>query len=361
MNIVRLLVSKLFSRKFASLIPKVIINGIPLVFSSCYNYYRLGIFSNSINVESSNVCQLKCPECATAKGEIQAALGHGYLSFTNFKAFVDKHPISNIELSNWGEMFLNPHLVEILEYAHLKNISLTANNGVNFNAASDKVIESLVKFKFKKMTVSIDGASNDTYEIYRKRGNFDKVIENIKKLNSYKEKYQSNLPILKWQFVIFGHNENDLPVAMKMAENLNMEFSYLRNAFLPYSPIVNRQFVKDVTGMEYLTSHEYEETTERPTTMACHQLWTSPQVNFDGKLLGCCWNHWGDFGNVFETSLKDCLKSEKYVQTKNMLLGRSEIAEDSPCLSCPVYEKVKTKPNIVRDVLIEQSIAQVIG
>ena len=63
------------------------------------------------------------------------------------------------------------------------------------------------------MKVSVDGASEDTYQIYRKGGSFQEVINNIKKINHYKKIYKSKLPKLKWQFIIFGHNEHELPLA----------------------------------------------------------------------------------------------------------------------------------------------------
>ena len=52
--------------------------------------------------------------------------------------------ILSIELSNWGEIFLNPELKEIIKYAYSKKIGLFADNGVNFNNVSDEVLECLI-------------------------------------------------------------------------------------------------------------------------------------------------------------------------------------------------------------------------
>ena len=41
------------------------------------------------------------------------------------------------------------------------------------------------------MTCSIDGASSATYKIYRKGGDFETVMANIRKINEFKAKYQS--------------------------------------------------------------------------------------------------------------------------------------------------------------------------
>ncbi len=88
-------------------------------------------------------------------------------------------------------MFLNPDLLEIIEYAYSRSVILTASNGVNLNTVKDNVLEELVKYKFRSLTCSIEGASNETYKVYRVGGDFDKVLENIMKINHCKKKYRS--------------------------------------------------------------------------------------------------------------------------------------------------------------------------
>jgi hypothetical protein len=46
------------------------------------------------------------------------ALGAGHLSLADFEALLDRNPlIEQVELSNYGEMFLNPQLADILDFA----------------------------------------------------------------------------------------------------------------------------------------------------------------------------------------------------------------------------------------------------
>jgi len=98
----------------------------------------------SIRLEASTVCQLKCPSCPTATGQTGKKLGAGVLKFSDFKDIVDKNPrISKIELSNWGEIFLNKELLKIIKYAYKRNVALHAN--VNLNNVSDDVLKGLVK------------------------------------------------------------------------------------------------------------------------------------------------------------------------------------------------------------------------
>ena len=157
-----------------------------------------------VRIEASTICQLSCPSCPNATGEIHKNIGTGFLKFEDFKRIIDDNVwIRDVELSNWGEIFLNPDLLRIIKYAHEKNIILRADNGVNLNTVSDEMLEALVKYRFHSMICSIDGASQETYSIYRRKGNFEKVIEHIKRINHYKNIYKSAYPILTWQFIAF--------------------------------------------------------------------------------------------------------------------------------------------------------------
>ena len=136
---------------------------------------RVQINVNSARLEASSMCQLKCPLCETSRGILKDRnIGWGYLKFEDFKKFVDNYPtIKTIELSNNGEIFLNPDLNKIIQYGYEKKINLTALNGCNLNTVKEELIESLVKYKFHDLSISIDGASNETYKIYRQGGSFD--------------------------------------------------------------------------------------------------------------------------------------------------------------------------------------------
>jgi MoaA/NifB/PqqE/SkfB family radical SAM enzyme len=272
----------------------------------------------------------------------ETAVGTGYLKYADFVNFIDKNDfVKEIELSNSGEIFLNPDLLKIMEYAYKKGITLTAYNGVNLNTVSDEVLEGLVKYDFKKITCSIDGASQETYSQYRDGGDFNNVIGNIKKINEYKKKYNSQFPELKYQFIIFGHNEHEIPKAKKLAEDLGMEINFKFNWDNNFSPIKDMDFVRKETGLGCATSEEFWEKNHTPYQKSmCVKMWTQPQINWDGRLLGCCVMYMGDFGvNVFDVGLEQALKSEKFSYAKQMLMNKAEKRADIHCSTCYQYQK----------------------
>ena len=300
-----------------------------------------------IRLEASTVCQLKCPSCPTAGGETGRRLGVGFLRFPDFKRLVDRNPwISAVELSNWGEIFLNKQLPGILEYAYRKGVALHVENGANLNHLDDAVADAVVRFRMREITCSIDGASRETYSVYRVGGDFQKVIHNIKSINRLKARYHSPFPKLHWQFVAFGHNEHEIEDARAMARDLDMSFhvklSWDDLYSEPFSPVVNTDLVRRASGLGVASRSEYQEKYGQEYYLAgcCSQLWTAPQVNYDGRVLGCAVNYWSDFGNAFEEGLGAILDSGRMSYARDMLLGRAEAREDIPCTRCNLYEKL---------------------
>ena len=302
------------------------------------------VIPKTIGLETSSVCQLKCPCCPTASGEIKEHVGYGHLKFENFKKIVDENSmLKDIELSNLGEILLNPEFLDIIKYAFEKKVKVRADNGVNLNNVKDDFLEGIVKYKFRSMVCSIDGATQHSYQIYRVKGNFDTVINNIKKINHYKKLHKSEFPVLTWQYVVFGHNENEILKAKKMAEQLNMIFQPKLSWDPDFSPVNNIEFVKKEIGSKYASRKEFEIKNEKDYVhKICHQLWEKPHINWDGKILGCCVNYWGDFGDdVFKNGLITSINSDKMNYAKEMLMGNKPAKEEIPCSVCDNYKIMK--------------------
>ena len=266
-------------------------------------------------------------------------VGKKLLTFADFKTLVDDAPgVKTVELSNWGEIFLNPDLLAIMAYAHQKKLVLTAINGTNFNHVKDEVLEGLVKYQFSHVSCSIDGASQATYGQYRRRGSFDRVVAHIRRLNTYKQRYGSVFPALTWQFVLFEHNKHELAAARDMARDLGMAF-YAKISW--DKQLAARIDEDDAPDLKQVLLGLQEGENSFIKTI-CHQLWNEPQINSNGKILGCCANFWGDFGDAFAVSgLQQALNNEKLVYARKMLAGMASPKKGIPCTDCYHYRRIK--------------------
>lgn len=319
--------------------------------------FDIDLFSRPQHVclDVSNVCQLKCVSCPNTNKTIKKVLGSGVMTFENYQRFIEAHPwITKVELSNWGEVFLNPELKNILEYSFKRNILLFIDNGANLNTVSEEVLEALVKYKVQSLSCSIDGASQETYSIYRVNGNYNQVIKNIRKINEFKKHYNSYSPGLKWQFVAFGHNEHEIKAARELADSLGMKF-HLKLSWddlygKTFSPILNKEIIRVESGLGVADRKEFEEKYKRNyVDRCCSFFFNKPHINFDGKLLGCGINHWADFGNVFHEGIENCIKGERYQYTRQILMGLRPERKDIPCIHCKIYNFRKTHNNYITD------------
>jgi MoaA/NifB/PqqE/SkfB family radical SAM enzyme len=257
--------------------------------------------------------------------------------------------LQEIELSNYGEVFLNPDLLRMFEHAAARNVVLHIGNGANFNYVRPDVLEGLVKYRVRTLRCSIDGATEETYQKYRVRGRLAKVLENLQALNVWKKTYQSALPQLTWQFVVFGHNQHEIQRAWRMAKALGMHF-FLKLSWDPdFSPVDSEHLRQN--GMSWTNREEYrQQTGVEYARSICHQLWQGPQINWDGRNLGCCYNYWGDFGgNAFRDGLEATFNHDRMVHARAMVQGRAEPRPDIPCTDCALYKSMRASRRWISD------------
>jgi len=134
-----------------------------------------------LRVDASTACQLRCPGCPTTEGKVREGLATGLLSAAALQRLLDENPqVGSLELSNWGEIFLNPELPDLLRIAWKRRVDITAANGVNLNSASPEALKAVVAYRVRALTCSIDAATPEVYQQYRRRGHLPRVLENIR-------------------------------------------------------------------------------------------------------------------------------------------------------------------------------------
>ncbi len=312
-------------------------------------YRKINKLPDKVAIEACSLCNLNCLDCYMRKDDPNCIIGSGYLKFKDFKKFVDKHPyIKSIELSLSGEIFLNPELLEIIKYAYKKSVKLTAFNGVNFNKVPDEMLEALVKYKFTGITFSIDGTSKETYEIYRRNGNFNIVIDNIKKLNQYKEKYNSKYPILNWQYIVFEHNKHEIIETTKLKEALKITMLYFKEPW--NSNGFDFETIRKIKKLpkSFPADKEIIKILKENNINVCLYPWLKPQINWNGTLLGCYCSTGHDLAvNVFKDGLKKALNGKKMKYMKDVLTGKVQSNETLHCTHCPFYLKMKANNKFI--------------
>jgi len=120
--------------------------------------------------------------------------------------------------------------------------------------------------------------------------------------------------------------------------------------FSSFSPVINAEQVKRDTGLVAVSRTEYKELTKKDYKRPCCQLWYSPQISWDGKVLGCCVNKWKSYGNAFSDRLNFVLENDLYLKTLNVLRGLKIIDDSIPCYSCPTFKNIEENPVTLEEI-----------
>lgn len=239
--------------------------------------------------DTGNICQLRCPLCPTGQHQ------HKHVGLLKYEVFehvlkqIGKYLVE-IELYNWGEPLLNPDLVKMIRLARSYGIRVVSST--NLNTLSPELAEELATSGLDELLISIDGATQETYEKYRVGGNLQQVLDNLELLKSANER--SNTPIrLVWRTLLFSHNEHEIPRLREMAADAGVDFELVhprtdmgREIFEDPETAIRRDgkwLPREVEHIGYDLSRS-----DRRKPMACLRPWFEITLNWDGSILPCC-------------------------------------------------------------------------
>ena len=161
-----------------------------------------------IKMEATPLCHLSCGGCVHTDFSHKKSLNNKmHLSVEQLRKVVDPlaSKLIGVSFSYSGEPLLNSSLCELVSYVHGRNICTSFSTNLSV-PLTDQKADQLVRSGLDRMQISLDGASEETYRRYRKGGNFNLVVENVKKLAEAKRRNHLNRPRLVWKMVVFPYN-----------------------------------------------------------------------------------------------------------------------------------------------------------
>jgi MoaA/NifB/PqqE/SkfB family radical SAM enzyme len=294
-------------------------------------------------VDTTNICQLKCPLCHTGLGTVNR--DKGVMHFDLFKKTVDEIKDYCIWLSlySWGEPFLNKEIDRYVAYANQSNVATIMSSNLNKPLTPD-MAERLIRSGLDVLIVSLDGITQDVYEVYRVGGHLDRVLENIKLLSRKKKELGSKTPYIEWQFIVMRQNEHQVEGARRLADQLEVDGIVFKKVDFPHGendPELTKKWVPIATEgfrKEQPFAKPYDENGAR-----CWRLWRSGVVNWDGGYAPCCYltDASDDFGNVNANSIKEIWNGEHYVTARGLFDEKFVPTTGVGCMNCDVYLETK--------------------
>jgi len=114
-----------------------------------------------------------------------------------------------IDFFNYGESFLHKRAIEMCEYIKSRYPHIYLYTSTNGLAFTPEQARRLARSGIDEVTFSIDGASQQTYERYRRRGDFNRAIANLAAMMDEKRRLGLDVPFVNWRYILFVHNDSD--------------------------------------------------------------------------------------------------------------------------------------------------------
>jgi radical SAM protein with 4Fe4S-binding SPASM domain len=287
----------------------------------------------SLSVEPSGQCNLQCPECPVGAGVLTRKAG--MLTPALFQKIVsDSGPcLAYLNLYFQGEPMLNRQIEEIIQIARHKRIYTSMST--NGHQLSPQKCEGLIKSGLTKLIVSVDGLTRESYSRYRKGGDLEKVKQGILTFIQQRNTLKSKTPFLVIQFLVFEHNEHEIPALKNWCKEFGVDKLELKSAqFYDFGNEEVRP-PKNNKHSRYLPTQDKSLILKGKPYNHCYKQWSSAVVSWDGQMAPCCYDKDLDFspGNIRNQSLKVIWKNETMQQFRQQIL--KDKAALGMCKNCP--------------------------
>lgn len=248
------------------------------------------------SIDISGYCNAHCKWCATGiKNRTENHIVQKYMSIEKFKVIynhmLEKSIISSFSellLYSWGEPFLNPDYIKIVEY-------LSENEqvfSVSTNASLVTLSQKTDAYKScRSFTFSMPGFSQVSYDLIH-GFNFEKVKDNIVKIiHNLKSCGFEGEAILSYH--VYQFNQNEIKLAREFADLLGLTFVPVYAYFAGYG--LTRQYLSNEmpydmlkeAGKDLILHHVDELLKNRPENFQC-MVENMISINTDGNIEICC-------------------------------------------------------------------------
>ncbi len=314
-----------------------LMNFIQLYFT--FSIYKLGIRVPNklkplfISIETSNYCNLHCPECPVGNNKYSNSENQLF-NFETFKSLIDeiKPTLTHVILYFQGEPLINKQLSDFIFYAHQANVyTSTSTNGqlLTKNIAKEIIISGL-----DKIIVSLDGSTQKTYEKYRVGGSLNKTIEGIRHLVEIKKELKSVTPLIEIQFLVLKTNEHQINDMKQLAKSLQVDKLTFKTAQLSDFEYGNELMPSKSRFSRYKKGNDGKFRIKGSQPNKCWRMWSGAVINASGEVLPCCFDKGSDFsfGNLNELTFSECWKNEKASVFRNSIFQNRKQFE--MCRNC---------------------------
>ena len=245
-------------------------------------------------IEPTNRCNFSCPLCDKGSGRLSRP--EGIMSPEDLeKILLGAGPgLKMALLWNQGEPFINNKLTKMIRNLRERGIfTIVSTNGslVSRNA------EDIVASGLDELIISLDGSRKETYDLYRKGGDFDKIIAGVKRLAEVRG--NSSKPLISLQFLLLKHNIDEIEEFKRLKKETGADRVLWKTVQVSNRSEADEYLPEDTQYTRYESRSDLR---VKKRGFDCRRIIYSAVIDWNGNLVPCCFdkneNH--VIGNVLQ-------------------------------------------------------------
>ncbi|MCP4631933.1 MAG: radical SAM protein [candidate division Zixibacteria bacterium] len=273
-------------------------------------------------VEPSSRCNLKCPECAAGIGQVHRTPGD--MDIDLYKKLIDEYSsnLLYVLLFNQGEPFLNKDFWGMIEHSHQKKVyTITSTNGHYIR--NDEEAINIINSGLDEIRISLDGLTPEVYEKYRIGGDFNRVVDGVRRLARAKRGLNCFTPIIELQILLTSDTESQIDDARDFGKKLGVDIVSAKTIQL-LSPGDEQKFLPKENNYCRYDDENGRLVIKSIVKNRCKRLYFQMQVNSDGSVVPCCFDKDNSivFGNISNGVFKNIWSGIKFESFRKKILKK---------------------------------------
>lgn len=256
--------------------------------------------------------------------------------------------VQEIIPSTMGEPLLYEHIDLIYDLAECSGIKINLTTNGTFPRRSIEEWGALIIPHTSDVKISWNGATAETYGQIMRGGNFRRALHQLKAFIAYCDKYYKETNYychITLQLTFISHAMHEIPDIVRLANTLGVDrikrhhlwvhFEEIKSYAIPSNPEYCKQWNRYVIDSYNVAKHSLkpdgnqiilenihpldEHKSQVQEDTLCPFLGRELWISATGVISPCCApdnlrRSLGDFGNIYQTSLKEVLTSPKYIE-----------------------------------------------
>lgn len=277
-----------------------------------------------LSLEITNICDQQCTICETGLGILDRTPKS--MTFEDFKFICNQFDkqLKFLYLYFMGETFLNKHVYEMIRYAADREMYVSVCTNGN-----TVIPEKLIHSGISEIWFQVSGTTQDIHDKYRRGGDLEKVLNNVRKTIELRENNKENILKEKYPmkigmgYILMKNNEHQLNEFIKLAKDLNVDEYHIIPTCARTIEQAHEYLPSDKNLWPY-DPHELEKGKLVPRHIPhnyCEWIYYTATIQVNGDVVLCCRDPKGEYvlGNVFKDNFYTIWNNKQYQSIRNMV------------------------------------------